>query len=318
MDTLGAKRHFGGGGGGGLEDYGGSVTLNNCNISGNSTPRNRSGGGLQIFNPPGGPYTASATLTNCTVNNNYSGYSGGMDVGENCPLTMTNCTVSGNSALRYGGLRILSHTQATLTDCSITGNFATDPGFDAAGLYLYDCTTNLIGCTVSGNTVPANGSGGGLVQLEGSSTLTSCTFSGNVAGSYVALSYDFFGGGLTISRAGSSTLDDCTISGNNGAGIVVTSNSKLYKGSATLNDCTVSANNGRRAGRDIRRHAHAEQHDRRRQFGCGRLRRLLRLVQPGRWHAPAGGVGQLRRADADHAPTPGQPRHRHWQQFADP
>ena len=134
-----------GGGGGGLEDYGGSVTLTNCTISGNVTPNNREGGGLEIFNPPGGPYTASATLNNCTVTSNSAGYSAGMEVGYDCTLMMTNCTVSGNSSLRYGGLRILSHTHATLTDCGITNNGEQGTaGFDAAGLYLYNCTTNLI------------------------------------------------------------------------------------------------------------------------------------------------------------------------------
>jgi hypothetical protein len=88
--------------GGGLLNNG-TVTLDNCTVSGNSafgpfgTP---SGGGL--FNIGD---SATAALTNCTVTGNSAFYlGGGLYNGHYSTLTLTNCTVSGNSAFSGGGM----------------------------------------------------------------------------------------------------------------------------------------------------------------------------------------------------------------------
>ena len=108
------------GNGGGLYNDGGTATLTNCTVSGNSAGRRRrrpvqhqrhdhadqlhrqrqlrrvDGGGLYNFN-------GTATLTNCTVSGNSATHRRrrrGCNYGGTA--TLTNCTVSGNSA-GYGG-----------------------------------------------------------------------------------------------------------------------------------------------------------------------------------------------------------------------
>ena len=132
--------------GAGLYNVGGTVTLSDCTVSGNSASND--GGG--ILNVDG-----TATLTNCTVSDDSaSTYGGGLFMVRGT-TTLTNCTVSGNSTtrrwpdqfLRYGhadqlhGQRQLrqrgcglnnSRGTATLTNCTVSGNSADEAG---GGLY---------------------------------------------------------------------------------------------------------------------------------------------------------------------------------------
>ena len=55
------QRQLGSRGGGGVVNYGGTTTLTNCNVSGNSA---QYGGG--VINEAGAPESATTTLTNCT------------------------------------------------------------------------------------------------------------------------------------------------------------------------------------------------------------------------------------------------------------
>jgi hypothetical protein len=129
--------------GGGLYNKGGTVTLDDCTISGNTSGR---GGGID----------------------NYSG-----------TATLDNCTLTGNSAT--DGAAIENDGTATLTGCTISGNSIGSHGGNGVGLYNYDGTVNLTACTISGNT-GASGVFGGGVENEGTAILTNCTISSNSAG----------------------------------------------------------------------------------------------------------------------------------------
>ena len=78
------------GNGGGLANYGGTTTLTDCTVSGNTAG---SGGG-GVYTNRGG----TTTLTNCAVSGNAAHYGGGLLSNYGLALTLTGCTISGNTA----------------------------------------------------------------------------------------------------------------------------------------------------------------------------------------------------------------------------
>lgn len=99
--------------GAGIYNDGGTVTINNSTISGNST-QNGSGGG--IVN--GG----TMTLNNSTVSGNSAGNGGG-GIYNSGTLMLNNSTVSGNSASDGGG--IYNQGSVTFNRTIVSGNSAT-------------------------------------------------------------------------------------------------------------------------------------------------------------------------------------------------
>ena len=99
-------------GGGGLCNQGGTVTLNNCTISGNSA---FNGGAMDNIE-------GSATLNNCTVSGNSATNDGGGLYNSFSTDTLTNCTVSGNSAEIGGGGLFDNNGAVMLTNCTVSGN----------------------------------------------------------------------------------------------------------------------------------------------------------------------------------------------------
>ncbi len=215
--------------GGGLWEYHGSLSLTDCTVSGNSAPYG--GGGL--FDNGG-----TLSLTDCTVSGNSapSGDGGGLD-NKYGTATLTNCTLSGNTAVNFGGgLYSTWNTRTTLTDCAVSSNSAAygggllnKGGFATAALILTDCT-------FSANSAGA-GKGGGLLN-DGAAALTDCTVSGNTAAD---------GGGLF--NAGTAALTDCTLNGNTAAGAHQGYGGGLYNlDTTTLINCTLSGNDAAHGG----------------------------------------------------------------------
>ena len=81
-------------GGGGIHNAGGTLTLTNSTVSGNSGHLRR----RRHLQP-----SARSTLTNSTVSGNSATGSGGGILNDSGTLTLTNSTVSGNSANAVGG-----------------------------------------------------------------------------------------------------------------------------------------------------------------------------------------------------------------------
>ena len=136
------------GAGGGLAN-GGTVTLTDCTLSGNTAFT--SGGGLSNV--------GTATLTGCTLSGNYvhavGGGGGGVSNGGTADLT--DCTVSGNSVFDgFGGGMYNNAGTAYLTDCTVSGNSATDGGGLANYTYWEnpDGPVTLTDTIVAGNTDP--------------------------------------------------------------------------------------------------------------------------------------------------------------------
>jgi hypothetical protein len=129
--------------GGGLYNSGGTLTLSNVIISGNSATE--SGGGLRN-------YGGMTTLTDVTVVANNSGGNGGGLVNSGGTLTLTNATVTGNIGLTDGGgLDTMQGGTTTLINVTVSGNSS---GGSAVGLSNSpDSTTTLLNTIVAGQVV---------------------------------------------------------------------------------------------------------------------------------------------------------------------
>jgi predicted outer membrane repeat protein len=175
----------------GIDNLGGTLTVKNCVISGNSiygiynttpefgtvtatilstTVSGNSGGGIStqpnIFS--GG---ATVTITDCTISGNFSSPGGGGINGTATSLSVANSTISGNSTARSGGGILLVNSFASIETSTISGNSAETSG---GGIYGSATVENS---TISGNS--AGTSGGGIY---GAATVENSTISGNSAG----------------------------------------------------------------------------------------------------------------------------------------
>ncbi len=207
---------------------GGTTTLVNCTISGNSS--GGSGGGLynsdtgqlKVYgctisgntsvNAGAGVYNkGTADLSDCTISGNSNDNSGGgvwNSFGET--IDLSGCTISSNSASIGGGL--CNDGTATLTDCTISQNTAYKGGGVTNGPLHTTAVLALTGSTISDNNAMM---GGGGAFNYGQATLTDSTIANNSVsqGIYPATSN---GGGLDDS--GTASLVACTISGNTSTG----------------------------------------------------------------------------------------------------
>ncbi len=205
--------------GGGI-DNDGTLMLNQCSIRGNTS---KYGGGL--YN------SGTAMLFGCTIWDDTSSSGGGI---ENAGmLSLTDCTITGNTSNHGGGL--YSSGTASLYGCTISDDTSgSAAGIESTGML------SLTDSTVSGNTAVG---AGGILNDEGSLKLTACTISGNT-------STGIAGGGGIENYSGELSLTDSTVYGNTasiGGGIfdlgrVTQLSSPPTYATATLNDCTVVGN----------------------------------------------------------------------------
>ena len=158
--------YYGSGNGAGIRN-GGTLTLNNCTISGNTSKDN--GGGIANY--------GAITLNNSVVSSNTASEGGGiLNAGvPGATMTLNNSTVSSNTAWQGGGI-LNSYAVLTLNNSTISANGATTNG---GGIYSYGVVA-LNNSTVSANT--ATYSGGGIRTTEGTVTLRNSLLGGNTAG----------------------------------------------------------------------------------------------------------------------------------------
>ena len=181
------------------------------------------GGGINLL-------LSSPAITDCVISGNWAHYDGG---GINCDRSsprITGCTISGNESEDDdgGGVNCVG-SEATFTDCDIIDNWSDD---DGGGIYGYDSTLVLAGCTISGNDATDESDGGGIYCGDSSSTITSCTISGNYA--------EDDGGGMGL-YGGSQTIINCVIADNeadDGEGGAI----DCYDCSPVITNCTITGN----------------------------------------------------------------------------
>ena len=200
-----ACQHGGGYGGGIYNSLGGSVTISNSIVSGNSaiTPSPEEGYG-------GGIWGGGLTITDSTITNNFASLTGGgIDGGG----TITNSTISGNGA---GGGNDHRPGQGggifgggTITNCTISGNGVFGSQFKGpgagGGIYVGG-TTSISNSTLSDNSVSYGNGGdicnGGILEIRNTVLNTGnpdniFNLSGTITSRGYNLSSDSAGGFLT-------------------------------------------------------------------------------------------------------------------------
>ena len=195
----------GGDGGGTLCDGSGTLTLTNSTVSGNTA----SGTGGGIANGSG-----TLTVLNSTISGNVTnqGVNGGGGISNSSgTMVITNSTISGNSSPgafgNGGGIYNGVNGTATLTNSTVSGNVAGGKhgGGDGGGIANFSGDTlTLTNSTVSGNTASVGGSGGGIFNEGGSVSLAYSTISANILGKNKV--QNGFGVGADIDNFVSGTL----------------------------------------------------------------------------------------------------------------
>jgi hypothetical protein len=209
---------------------GGSLSVTDCIVSGNSSVTGSGGGIYSAAN-----FTlAGSTISGNTVPNS-SAYGGGI-VTHGPTATVTSSTISGNNggraALYFGGsntLSLLSSTisgnshrgvyaqvqSVTLTDCTVTNN-------GGVGAFAYDLT--VVDSIVTGDELSGNN-----LNVTGTTVTT-----GSLSGNDVALTHSTINGG-GIYGYHSVTLTDSTITGGG-----ITTEVEFLFGDVTLNNSTIT------------------------------------------------------------------------------
>jgi hypothetical protein len=244
--------------GGGLYNNGGTVTIADCAINGNSADL---GGGIYTYNGTlaisdstlddnaaaygGGLYNNSynamslVTITDTAISGNSAtssgggleDNSGGLASNNGGTISISGCTVCGNSAVlgsgvhSYGGM-------VTVADSAICYNTATDGG----GLYCVGKVGSLV--TIIHSFISANSAAdsAGLANNGGTMTIADSTICGNAAtGDGVA------GGGVDNYTGATLTILGSTISGNY-AGAYGGGIDNIEGATATVVDSTISNN----------------------------------------------------------------------------
>jgi len=235
----------GGNNGRGLNISGGTVEINHCNISGNSTDYD--GGGIRN--------SGILTVNDSTISNNQANHGGG--IYNSGTMTINECAISGNSAEMGGGICCSDNTTLTVNNSTISNNSTSI--FGGGGIFCYNTTLNMNNSTISNNSGIF---GGGLWLRDTLAMINNCTISENESeqdGGGILNDNSYYDDGMltitnsiitdnqTLSSGGGIyndawaffNMNDCSISNNraesDGGGI-------LNNGNMTMYSCTVDHN----------------------------------------------------------------------------
>jgi hypothetical protein len=171
---------------------GGSLTVSNCVITGNSAPT--TDWGTNVPDP----------------NFRYSlGFGAGIfsDFGQ---LTVVNSTISGNQATAAGGgICTFETVPFFVQGCTVSGNFAAMAG---GGLNFQGRVGTLENCTIANNMTPDDADGSGIANAAFEAeaptmlTLTACTIAGNTGSTNGAFGVGALNNGLGLTNRLLSTL----------------------------------------------------------------------------------------------------------------
>jgi predicted outer membrane repeat protein len=172
-------------------DNGGTLTVRNCVISGNSIDGIGNGASLTvvnsnvsdndgsgIFNITGELGVVTATILSTTVSGNSAGgvVAAPHFFGGRAYITITDCTISGNS----GGI-LGARTKLTVANSTISGNSAGTSGGGISvspGIIGVNLDSSIVNSTISGNSA---GTSGGGISTSATLRVANCTITGNSA-----------------------------------------------------------------------------------------------------------------------------------------
>jgi hypothetical protein len=193
----------------GSSPVGPTTTLTNCTVSGNSATG--SSGGL---------YNASlstTSVTGTTVKKNASVTGGG--ISNQGTLNVWSSTIAKNAAMSGGGgIGSSGGGSATTVSYTIDSNFS----YDQAGGILNQGSLTLTGDILSKNIAKGSAAvfltkGGGLRSLDGTLTISGCTFSDNQSQGGQSMYGSAYGGAIAI-VAGNATISNRTFTDNKAQG----------------------------------------------------------------------------------------------------
>jgi hypothetical protein len=195
--------------GGGIYANNALLTVNNCNITGNTAYY--SGGGVYIAG-----YYSALTVNNSTISNNTAGRTGGGLATTDAAVTVQESAVTGNTAGRGGGIHVhndnanaLTVSASTVSGNTSTGNSYSYSNTGGGGVYTRHVSTSISNSTIANNDSTA-GFGGGFGNYIDSSavystTLSNSTVSGNGAP---------YAGGVSANSSGAITMTNSVVGGN--------------------------------------------------------------------------------------------------------
>ncbi len=219
--------------GSGIANYGGTVTIDNTTILGNT------GGNAAIYNGNKG----SLTITNSTITENRGELGGGI-LNSGGTLILTGSTVSNNQSRTGGGVVHLDGT-STLTAVTFTGNKAQS----AAALYISKGTATIANSIFTKND---NSRGAVYVQQGADVTVTGTTFTANSSeytsgiynsgGDLTIIGSTFTdGAGAAISSSGTLGMFNSTVTRHRGS-YSGDDAVQIYGGTATIVNTTIARN----------------------------------------------------------------------------
>jgi predicted outer membrane repeat protein len=234
--------------GGGILNEG-VLTITNCTLSQNSSPR---GGGIE--NDAGATLTInSSTLSYNTARNDPYG-SGGGAVDNLGTLAIHGSTLSFNSSAGGGGAISTALGPVTIDNHSVLSHNTADGGGAIAGMVPLNQAIILNDSTLSDNHARFSG---GAVSFGGGGPLSinRCTMAGNSASPDPGGTWYTRGGAIFVSADNSLgctlTVSDCTLTGNSAGyqgGAIFETTSGYGSVSMTVSGCSLSGNTAATAG----------------------------------------------------------------------
>jgi hypothetical protein len=177
--------------------------ISNCSANG---PGNGFGGGIDN-------YGGTVTITRCTISGNTANNQGGGIRNENGAVTITESTISGNTSDNGGGVANYNTTGSSINiiRSTIYNNHATAGANNHGGGIFFDGgTLNLENSTVSGNNA-VNGGGGMIDSSTAASTIT-------ITQSTIANNTSTNGGGGIHLDQSTAAIKNTILANNNGGG----------------------------------------------------------------------------------------------------
>jgi hypothetical protein len=162
-------------GGGGIFNAG-TLTVDDCVVSGNSSAEN--GGGIDN--------NGSLTVSDTSVSNNTGLYGGGISNNPFANLNVSDSKISNNSVSADDGFGggINNLATVTITGSVISNNSGQNGGGIFSGYLFGPSSVTITSSVVNANTSPSEG--GGMQLQDSGATISDSTFANNVAGSTTA------------------------------------------------------------------------------------------------------------------------------------
>ena len=234
-------QHASTGGGGGILLIEGTLNMTGGKISNNiafgaATDGSGGGGGIRSF-------FADITIKNAEISNNESRRNGGGLQLSRGNVVIENTVIKDNTASYVGGGICLYVMTCSITDVTITGNNTINSNtLGGGGIFNESGSLTMTGGEISGNTASTgNGSGGGgIYNFNSTFTMTNVKISDNILTNSLSN-----GGGMYNNAASTFTINSGEIYGhaaNYGAGVYNTGGTFIMNGGIIGDDDPAKGN----------------------------------------------------------------------------